>query len=69
MSVQEFRQRESLNPGTPTDWHTIEPVLLERIGDLVPGAKLEAVDDGKAPPDDARRLASIPARLVVPAAL
>lgn len=68
LSRQELQQREAVNPIAPRDWHTIEPVLLERISDLLPGARLEAVDKAAANPDDTRRLASIPARLVVPPA-
>jgi signal transduction histidine kinase len=66
LSVQEFQQREAINPQSPSDWHAIAPELLGQIGELVPGAKLEPVDKSDA--DYTRRLASIPARLVVPEA-
>ena len=51
-------------------WWKLTPRLLERVQDLTPGATLEwVVDGGKAADpgeDDSRRLATIPARLVVP---
>ncbi len=74
-SKQEWQQRAAFNDvnrdnGLPAaNWHTLEPALLERIADILPGAKLEAVAAGPDDPEDTRRLASIPARLVVPASL
>lgn len=51
-------------------WWKLTPRLLERVQDLTPGATLErVVDGGKAADpgeDGSRRLATIPARLVVP---
>lgn len=67
ISRQEFQQREAIAQNVGSDWHAIEPVLLDSIVDLIPGASLEAVQVGKRNPDDTRLLASIPARLVVPA--
>jgi signal transduction histidine kinase len=69
LSQQEFQQREALNPLAPpavVNWCKIEPELLESISGLLPGARLEPV--GKMDHDDTRRLATIPARLVVPEA-
>jgi len=67
LSVQEYQQREAINPQSPSDWHAIAPHLLGQVCDILPGARLEPID--KANPDYTRRLASIPARLVVPEAV
>ncbi len=68
ISQQEYQQRgnlsQSSNRRTIPNWRSIEPALLERIKDILPGASLEPATDTN--PDDTRRLASIPARLVVP---
>ncbi len=67
ISQQEYQQRSNLNSNRiPTpQWRAIAPQLLERIKDILPRATLEPANP--ANPDDTRRLASIPARLVVPA--
>lgn len=67
ISRQEFQQRETIAQNVGADWHAIEPVLLDSIVDLLPGASLAAVGPEARNPDDTRLLASIPARLVVPA--
>jgi signal transduction histidine kinase len=64
ISRQEFQQRGNLNRMPIPNWRSIEPELLDRIKDILPGATLEPASDSS--PDDTRRLASIPARLVVP---
>jgi hypothetical protein len=66
ISQQEFQQREAIAPKNAENWRSIEPALVERIADILPGAKLEPAED-KANADDTRRLASVPARLLVPA--
>lgn len=69
LSVQEQQERALVNPSViwaDDDWRSLEPILLERVRDLLPGASLEAVPAGSDPSLDTRRLASIPARLVVP---
>lgn len=73
LSENEFQMRNNLNQSAKAspsavvrvDWHEIEPTLLKTVADILPGATLEPID--KAHPDDTRRLATIPARLVVPA--
>lgn len=68
ISRQEYTQRGTLNANRldAAPWRTLAPALLDRISDILPGASLESAD---GPPDaDTRRLASIPARLVIPAA-
>lgn len=67
ISQQEYQQRNNLNPNRTAapQWRRIAPDLLDRIKDILPGATLEPAN--AANPDDTRRLASIPARLVVPA--
>jgi signal transduction histidine kinase len=73
LSETEFQMRNSLSQNAKADpsvadgqdWHEIEPTLLKSVADILPGATLESVDP--AHPDDTRRLATIPARLVVPA--
>lgn len=67
ISVQEYGQRQLLTPKPVQNWQAIEPLLLERIRDILPGARLEPVMPGLNSAGDVRRLASIPARLVVPA--
>lgn len=73
ISETELQQRDNLSQAriTTDDWKRIEPQLLEKIADLIPGATLEAVSpEARAGADkDTRRLASIPARLIVPEAL
>ena len=64
LSVQEYQQREAINPQSPSDWHKIAPDLLGQVCDILPSARLEPVDNANA--DFTRRLASIPARLVIP---
>jgi signal transduction histidine kinase len=66
LSKQEFDNRRTLNGIPIPDWRQIEPALLDRISDILPGAKLEAVTANDLAETDTRRLASIPARLVVP---
>ncbi len=68
LSRQEYQQRESIANPASSGWLNIQPQLLERIRDLLPGARLEPVGKTEKNPDDTRRLASIPARLVVPPA-
>lgn len=68
LSRQELQQREQLIAPEPANWHKLEPMLLERISDLFPDARLAPLDSKDIKPDDTRRLASIPAQLVVPAA-
>jgi signal transduction histidine kinase len=68
ISQQEFQQRQAVAQPAPREeqaWKSIEPQLLDRIADILPGAHLEAVGKENAG-DESRRLASIPARLVVP---
>ena len=67
ISQQEYQQRNNLNPNraAATQWQRLAPDLLDRIKDILPGATLEPANTTN--PDDTRRLASIPARLVVPA--
>jgi signal transduction histidine kinase len=66
LSAEEFQNRQTLN-GTPvSNWQRIEPALLDRISDILPGAKLEPIGANDSAETDTRRLASIPARLVVP---
>ena len=67
LSFGELQQRGNLNQFASSDWTRIAPALLERIGDILPGAKLEAVAPSDVNPNDTRRLAAIPARLVIPA--
>ena len=68
ISRQELQVREQFAPLKPADWHRLEPVLLDRISDLFPDARLEPLDSPGIKPDDTRRLASVPAQIVVPAA-
>lgn len=65
ISKQEYQQRGNLNRAPIRNWRAIAPDLLDRIKDILPGATLEPASDTS--PDDTRQLASIPARLVVPA--
>ncbi|MCC6322161.1 MAG: HAMP domain-containing histidine kinase [Phycisphaerales bacterium] len=50
----------------PPDWRDLEPTLLQAIADILPGASLEPAPIDKPGDPDPRRLATIPARLVVP---
>ncbi len=72
LNRQEFQQRLAFNDAATQEWRPIEPLLLDRIRDLLPGATLEPAppldpDSPDIETADTRRLASIPARLVVPA--
>ena len=64
--MQEYQQRELISPPAPANWKPLEKDLLACISDLLPDARLESIDKTCAKPDDTRRLASIPAQLVVP---
>lgn len=66
LNRQEFEQRSALQNEDISDWRSITPVLLDRISDILPGATLEAASTALKDPDDSRRLATIPARLVLP---
>lgn len=76
LSKQEYQQRVAQNVTSKAasaagafDWRTLEPALLEQVRDLFPICHLEPVPELTGDPaasDDPRRLASIPARLVVP---
>jgi signal transduction histidine kinase len=67
ISSNEMQLRQSLEQSPATDWHKIAPVLLDRISDILPGATLEDTTDRTRSPTDTRLLATIPARLIVPA--
>jgi len=67
ISSNEMQIRQSLEQTPATDWHKIAPVLLDRISDILPGATLEDTARGTRSPSDTRLLATIPARLIVPA--
>ncbi|MFT3685201.1 MAG: HAMP domain-containing sensor histidine kinase [Phycisphaerales bacterium] len=75
LNRQEYQQRAALNDQrkgktqTPEVWRDIEPVLLDRIRDIFPEASLQPVPEEADPAADPRRLASIPARLVLPASV
>lgn len=66
ISAQEFGQRRTLASDTEVDWHSFRHTLLAQVQDILPGATLEEVAKVRDP-GDTRRLATIPARLVVPA--
>ena len=69
LSQGEYQQRKIIvdnNISAPKDWRKLEPELIERIADILPGARLEPLPEGVQNTDDTRRLASIPARLVIP---
>lgn len=67
LSVQEYEQRSMVNRvAVPVDWKALEPVLLATVQDILPGATLESLGKGESADGDTRRLAAIPARLVVP---
>lgn len=69
ISQQEFVQRQTLSNRADVNWQPLVPTLLERVTDLIPGATLEPAgpgESGDAAENDPRRLATIPARLVVP---
>jgi signal transduction histidine kinase len=71
ISQQEFAQRQTLSNRADVNWQPLVPTLLERVTDLIPGATLEPAgpgESGDAAENDPRRLATIPARLVVPPA-
>ena len=67
LSSNERNLREQFAPAPAADWQKMTPVLLDRIKDILPGATLEGVTPDSNNPSDTRRLATIPARLVVPA--
>lgn len=73
LNRQEYQQRAALNDTgkgrgqTPQTLGGIEAVLLDRIRDIFPEARLQLVPEEADPAADPRRLASIPARLVLPA--
>jgi len=67
LSSNERQLREQFAPAKAADWQKMTPVLLDRIKDILPGAMLEGVPPDSNNPGDTRRLATIPARLVVPA--
>lgn len=71
ISQQEYQQRQSFNFIPVANWQGIEPMLLDRIRDILPGASLapapEIKENDGSVPEDTRRLATIPARLIVPA--
>ncbi len=48
------------------DWPMLQGELLNAIGGTLPGATLEPVPPGEAPPPDERRLAALPLRLNAP---
>ena len=66
ISAKEFGQRETLASETSLDWRTFQHTLLAQVQDILPDATLEEVANSKDR-SDPRRLATIPARLVVPA--
>ena len=65
-NAEDYQLRMGNSLQLRADWCSIKPELLKEIGDLIPGADLQQKD--KPRPNDPRQLASIPARLVVPAA-
>jgi hypothetical protein len=67
ISSNEMRFRQSLEPGTAGDWRKIAPTLLDGVSDILPGATLEDAPPATRSPNDTRLLATIPARLIVPA--